>query len=159
LAKLILTLRGLWEKNSMRFLVVGSLNTLLDFTILNLIILATGAAPLLANSISVTVGITISYFLNHKIVFRHHTSPQFKNYLFFLLTTGASVLVIQNTVIYFFTNNISIFPPSLFSVPGLRINHHVVEVNVAKALAVMVGMVWNFLLYKHFVFSSKKPKQ
>ena len=158
LRKLSLVMRKLWERSPSRFFVVGSFNTLIDFTILNLVTVLANAPPLVANSVSVTIGITISYFLNHKIVFRHHEARSIKSYALFFLTTGISALIIQNLIIYLVTSSFNASEQSLFYIPGIHADRHIIELNIAKAFAVGVGMIWNFLFYRYIIFSGEKVK-
>jgi putative flippase GtrA len=135
-----------------RFLCVGSFNTLLDFTILNILVELAGLPVLVANSISVSVGITISYFLNHRIVFRHPQKYSLKNYIRFFFVTGFGVIVLQNLVIYASTKLGIANSDNTVHLLLFNVSDKTVVLNIAKALAVIVGMVWNFLLYKYVVF-------
>ncbi|OUD84918.1 GtrA-like protein [Clavibacter michiganensis subsp. michiganensis] len=73
-----------------RFLVAGLLNTALDFVLLNALILAAHMPVLAANLISVTVGITISYFLNHFFVFRHGEAVTIGRFLKFFASPASA---------------------------------------------------------------------
>lgn len=142
----------LWDRKISRFLVVGLFNTALDFTLLNIMVELLGFHVLVANTISVSVGITVSYFLNHHIVFRHPERPSPKNYARFFAITGFSVLFIQNVVIYVVTKVVTVNEASAVHMLGYDISAKTIEVNLAKAVAVLTGMVWNFLLYKYVIF-------
>ncbi len=37
-------------------------------------------------------------------------------------------------------------------------HHETLRLNVTKAAAVLIGMVWNFTLYKYFVFKKDTAK-
>jgi putative flippase GtrA len=145
-------LRRIWERRLVRFLCVGSFNTLLDFTVLNLLVMLAGFPELVANSLSVSVGITVSYFLNHRLVFRHPQKYALKSYLRFFLVTGLGAIIIQNTVLFFAGK--TGFAHSASSVHFLvTISEKTLVLNAGKALAVVIGLVWNFLLYKYVVFN------
>ncbi len=151
-------MRPLLENEKIRFLCAGLFNTVLDFLLLNILVLAVGLYVLVANTITVLVGVTISYFLNHYFVFRHGSAPNVHKFIVFFAITGFSSLVIQSGVIYGFellTN--SEFGRSLIIIRSLA-DHAVLEVNIAKAAAVAAGMVWNYLLYKHIVFRHPKSE-
>lgn len=151
-------MRRLLENEKIRFLYAGLFNTALDFLLLNILVLVAGLYVLIANTVTVLVGVTISYFLNHYFVFRHESSPNIRKFIIFFAITGFSSLVIQSGVIYGFellTN--SEFGRSLIIIRSLA-DHAALEVNVAKASAVGVGMVWNYLLYKHIVFGRSKSE-
>lgn len=152
-------MRGLLGYEKVRFILVGIFNTCLDFLLLNILTFMGDLNVLVANSTSVFIGITVSYFLNHVFVFRSKEPLSFRKYLTFFAVTGVSSLVIQNLIIYGASVvTESSLNHSLFIVRQLA-EHRQIELNVAKALAVGVGMVWNFLLYKYVVFkvSAKEP--
>lgn len=136
----------------MRFFAVGCFNTGLDFFLFNVLLLGFGAPIIIATTTSVTVGITCSYFLNHRIVFRHKHNPTFKKYLHFLAITGFSVIIIQNVVIWAVTHLVHVQEGQGITVLGHFIAAETIEVNIAKVMAVAIGMFWNFLLYKYVVF-------
>ncbi|KQP97601.1 hypothetical protein ASG06_18915 [Rathayibacter sp. Leaf185] len=143
------------ESEKARFLVAGSLNTALDFVVLNALSLLVGLPTLVANVVSVTIGISISYFLNHLFVFRHPERPTLRTFAQFFLVTGFSSLVLQSLIIYgfemFFDTR---FGTSLLFLPSAGENAFL-AINSAKAVAVLVGLVWNFCLYRFVVF--KRP--
>jgi putative flippase GtrA len=135
-----------------RFLLAGGLNTGLDFVLLNCLILLAGMPVLGANLVSVTVGITVSYFLNHFFVFRHGEPVTLARFLRFLAVTGFSSLLLQSGVIWLFEKGFdTTFGRSLFMF-GTNAEQEFLEINVAKATAVLIGLVWNFTLYRLVVF-------
>ena len=148
-------MKELLEKQQVRFLIAGCCNTALDFLILNVLTLALGLPVLLANSISVMFGISISYALNHFFVFRYPYKISWKKFLSFFALTGFSSLILQNVIIFFFEMFFDTqFGNSLLLLPDAE-GRHVLALNIAKLCAVMVGLVWNFLAYRFVVF--RKP--
>ncbi|PPF54485.1 GtrA family protein [Clavibacter michiganensis] len=148
-------MRKLLADQRVRFLVAGLLNTGLDFVLLNCLILLAGFPTLAANIVSVTVGITISYFLNHFFVFRYAKPVSAKRFLEFFAVTGFSSLLLQSGVIWLFERGFdTTFGRSLFMF-GTSAEQEFLEINVAKATAVLIGLVWNFTMYKLVVF--KQP--
>lgn len=143
------------KHEKVRFLLAGGLNTGLDFLFLNILVFLFNALPLVANTISVIIGITISYFLNHYFVFKSTETVTLKKYFMFFLATGFSSLIIQSVIILgfaaFFQTD---FSRSLFVVSDSPMTEFV-ELNIAKAVAVVIGMVWNFLIYKYFIFKDR----
>lgn len=136
-------------------MIAGCCNTALDFLILNVLTLALGLPVLLANSISVMFGISISYALNHFFVFRYPYKISVKKFLSFFALTGFSSLILQNVVIYLFEMFFDTqFGNSLLLLPDAE-GRHVLALNIAKLCAVGVGLVWNFLAYRYIVF--RKP--
>jgi putative flippase GtrA len=137
-----------------RFIIAGALNTALDFVLLNCLILFAGLPILAANILSVTVGITISYFLNHFFVFKFDRPVSAKRFLEFFAVTGFSSLLLQSGVIWLFEVMFdTTFGRSLLLVETSA--QEFVAINVAKAAAVLIGLIWNFTMYKFVVF--KKP--
>nr|MBF4625225.1 GtrA family protein [Clavibacter sp. VKM Ac-2872] len=140
-----------------RFLIAGLLNTGLDFVLLNALILVAHMPVLAANLISVTVGITISYFLNHFFVFRHGEPVTIRRFLKFFAVTGFSSLLLQSGVIWLFERGFdTTFGRSLLMF-GTSAEQEFLEINIAKATAVLIGLVWNFTLYRLVVFRTPTP--
>jgi putative flippase GtrA len=139
-----------------RFLITGCFNTGFDFILLNTLVFVVGAYPLVANTISVTIGITISYILNHKFVFKSDGRLSIKKYLVFFAVTGFSSLVIQNSIIYGF--QLAGEAQWGYSIPivAFVMDNDALRLNIAKATAVLAGMVWNFTLYKFVIFRKKQ---
>lgn len=145
-------MKRLLDSQKVRFLIAGCTNTGIDFVILNVLVLLAHLATLTANVFSVLVGITISYALNHFFVFRHPGRISIGTFAKFFLVTGFSSLVLQSIIIYgfevFFDTR---FGNSLLFLPSSGENAFL-AINVAKAFAVFVGLVWNFCMYKFVVF-------
>jgi len=140
-----------------RFVIAGLLNTGLDFVLLNALILVAHMPVLAANLISVTVGITISYFLNHFFVFRHGEAVTIGRFLKFFAVTGFSSLLLQSGVIWLFERGFdTTFGRSLLMF-GTSAEQEFLEINIAKATAVLIGLVWNFTLYRLVVFRTPTP--
>jgi len=147
---------GVFSNEKIRFVCVGAFNTGLDFIMFNFWTFAVGLKPVLANTLSVVVGITISYILNHRFVFHSEQAPSLKKYLMFFGVSGVSAIALQNLIIWgvsaFFRMD---FTNSLFLLNEIGHNHGI-ELNIAKALAVGVGMIWNFMFYKYIIFKKKQ---
>lgn len=145
--------KELWEKKVVRFFFVGSFNFLLDIVMLNIFISVFGLRVLVANSLSVSIGITASYFLNHRIVFRHPQNYSLKAYGKFFVVTGFSAIIIQDFIIGVLAPRVvRVHPGEMVGMFGHSVPAQTIELNVAKIVAVAIGMVWNFLLYKYIVF-------
>ena len=151
----------LWDYKIVRFVIVGSFNSAVDIILTVLILYKLLELPvLLANTISVTFVVTMSYFLNHQIVFRYRQGYTLKNYLRFFAVTGFSAIVIQYLVIYVVTEKLwKVASTSTFTVAGHDFFIKTIVLIVAKILAILLGMIWNFLLYKYVVFRHKVPDE
>lgn len=146
----------LFEKQQVRFLAAGSVNTAIDFVLLNIMTLALGAPVLIANSVSVIFGICLSYVMNHFFVFRYPDRVTVKRFLQFFAVTGFSSLVIQNVIIWLFEMLFGTsFGRSLLFL-GSDADNNVLAINFAKAVAVFAGLVWNFAFYRLVVFRSHR---
>lgn len=149
-------MKKLLSNEKARFLVAGCVNTALDFVLLNVLVFAFGMATLVANAISVLVGICVSYLLNHFFVFRYQEPISLKRFGIFFLVTGFSSLVLQNAVILGFELLFDTeFGRSLLFLPS-EDGKHFIAINIAKATAVLLGLVWNFLFYKFVVFRTRQ---
>lgn len=145
-------LKRLLGLQQVRFLIAGCGNTALDFALLNTLVLVLGLDILLANTISVSIGITVSYFLNHHFVFRYGSRIRLVKFLEFVAITGFSSLVLQNLIIFGFELLFDTrFGNSLLFLPTAEGNH-ILAINVAKAFAVFIGLIWNYTLYRFVVF-------
>lgn len=145
----------LLAKQQVRFLIAGCFNTALDFLLLNVLTLAFEFPPLLANSFSVMLGIGVSYALNHFFVFRYPYRISVVKFLQFFAVTGFSSLVLQNLIITLFENFFDTrFGNSLLVLPDPA-GQHFLALNIAKLFAVLVGLVWNFTLYRFVIFRNR----
>jgi putative flippase GtrA len=151
--------RNLLAKQQVRFLIAGCINTGIDFLILNVMTLALGLPVLVANTVSVSFGICISYALQHFFVFRYPYRIRLKKFLEFFLVTGFSSLVIQSVIIFLFELLFNTrFGNSLLFLPTAE-GRHVLGLNVAKLTAVLLGLIWNYTMYRLVVFRRPKTEE
>ncbi len=130
----------------MKFAIIGGFNTVVDFGILNLLSWGTGITsgngliPL--NIISFSVAVVNSYVLNKRWTFHDQaTGDTGRKFSLFLLVSLIGV-VINTVVLRIVTTNID---PMFDLSPQLWLN-------VGKAAATAISLVWNFVGYKFFVF-------
>lgn len=143
------------DNEKIRFLIVGSLNTILDFLFLNVLVWGLGVWSYAANAISVVICICISYSLNHYFVFRKKEKLSIKAFVYFFAVTGFSSIFLQSLIIWLsYLVFDTPFSRSILAFANLP-DDQVFELNLAKCAAVGVGMVWNFLFYKHIVFKER----
>lgn len=140
------------SKQKIRFLIAGCFNTGLDFLMLNALTILLAYPILFANSISVTVGICVSYILNHFFVFRYPYKISWRKFGLFFLITGFSSLVIQNLIIFGFEAlaNTQLGNSILWLPSDAR--RGFIVLNFAKVLAVLAGLIWNYTFYRFTVF-------
>lgn len=122
----------------LRFILVGIANTAIDFIVL--LSLTTFGLPLVvANFISTSVALTFSFFANRSFTFGS-TGKKRSQAVRFLLVTLVGLWVLQPIVL-------------VLAVPALEgMLSREASIVVAKLIATVVSMVWNYLLYDSLVF-------
>lgn len=132
-----------------KFVIVGFINTGVDFAIFNLLMRLFGVYKdktiILLNVISFTVAAINSYFWNKFWVFRAREADEpgevAAEFFQFFAIAGIGA-VINSAVVY----GITTFIPSLFGIgPQLW-------ANAAKAVATGISLLWSFVGYKFIVF-------
>lgn len=117
-----------------RFGIVGIGNTLVD--VLGYALLVTlGLPTFVANLISTTAGMLLSFALNRNFTFRAKDGDVRRQALLFFGVTAFGLWVVQFGVISLVGH---LFPGISLLVP--------------KGAAIVVGLVWNYLLYHYVVF-------
>lgn len=132
-------LKNLSKKHAekLRFALVGGFNTALDFGLLFLLVWL-GLPKIGSNYISTSIAFIFSFFMNRSFTFKSEGDAK-KQFIPFLVVTMIGIWVLQPIVILFITSIDSLFNDSI-------------NLFIAKLLATLVSLVWNFLMYKKFVF-------
>ena len=140
--------RKFWSLQFSRFLLIGSINTLADFLIVNSLAYLFqsyhGFSLIIINSFSFITVVTLSFFLNKNWTFaRTNDQPQArtKKYLIFVLVTLIG-LILNNSIVYLITTVIG---------PEWQLSRFI-WLNFAKVLAACIILFWNFFNYKYLVF-------
>lgn len=119
---------------ALKFGVVGVINTIIDFSVYNILIVYALFPVLGANTISFTLAVINSFFLNKFWTFgsrsRHNITAQFIKFVLVSLVG----LLLSNLTVY---------------VTNIQLDWHY---NIAKVISIAVVLVWNFLGYKLLVF-------
>ncbi len=141
-----------------RFGIVGVFNTLLDFAIFNALSgKMIGWSKIKANTVSTTIAMLFSFFVNRNYVF-YGQGNEFIQAAMFLAVTAFGLYVLQNGVIYLLTS-FFVWPRRLTD--RLTRSQHIplesdfVLKNGAKAIATAISLVWNYILYGRVVFRGK----
>lgn len=125
-----------------KFALVGVLNTVIDFSILNLFInltgIASGPSIIPMNAFAFSAAVVNSYFWNKKWVFEEKKSGDFV--IFFIVTVIG--IALNSAVLFVMT---TLVPHQVTISPKLW-------ANLAKVLATGISMVWNYLGYRLVVF-------
>lgn len=128
----------------MRFASVGMINTVIDIGLYTLLT-KTLFNALVANYISTTAGITVSFFLHKHFTFgKKRTSKPRMEAISFTIITITGLWIIQPLVIYLSMHFLE--ATSLTQSTGLTI------VLLPKLLATIASLLWNYFLYKNVVF-------
>lgn len=122
----------------LRFASVGILNTALDFGLLFLGVWL-GLPKIGANYISTGIAFLFSFFMNRSFTFKSKGSAK-KQIAPFLVVTMIGLWVLQPIVILAITSWLSVV-------------NETITLFAAKILASVVTLVWNFVMYKRFVFN------
>ncbi|MDR0483121.1 MAG: GtrA family protein [Cellulomonadaceae bacterium] len=130
---------GLLANSKFRFLLVGAVNTGIDFGILNLLV-HLGVPLLPANIVSTSVALCFSFVANKKFTFKASGGSVWKQALLFLGFTLFGLWVIQGAILHLAQ---WAFPDFMNTFVGL---------NVAKLVATVFSLIWNYLTYDRIVF-------
>lgn len=124
----------------LRFAVVGGLNTAIDFVILFTLV-ALGFPNIAGNYISTSVALIFSFFANKKFTFKHDGKANIKQLAYFLLITIFGLWVIQPVII-----------EGIRLLIGSWLTNNYIVLLIGKILANATTLIWNYLLYRKFVF-------
>ncbi|MGE5390632.1 MAG: glycosyltransferase [Deltaproteobacteria bacterium] len=129
----------------MRFGFTGLINTVIDFAIFNLFLSLTGwtngPGLLVINLIAVTAAATNSFYMNRHYTFR--ASAQSTQFRQFIIATLCGMALNSLGVMLF--SKLAVFTPWTATE----------ALNLGKLCGAVISAVWNFLLYRHWVF--KRP--
>jgi len=130
----------LWQFG--KFATVGFLNTSIDFGILNFLIAATGVSKGLAiipmNATSFSIALVNSFFWNREWVFPDRKQA---NFITFVAVTLIGLLI-NSGIVYLLTTHVN----------PIFVSSDKIWANLAKVLATMFSLFWNFAGYKMIVF-------
>jgi putative flippase GtrA len=130
---------------ALRYLLVGGTNTLLDFLLFALFANVLGLYAPLANVCSTAIVVVISFFLNHRFVFRSEHS-RWRTAIQFVAITLFNGWVVQAGIIALIVHFAT---PASTGWPEWLINLG------AKVVGTAFSMVLNFLGYR-FIFTRRR---
>ena len=128
------------QAEKVRFVIVGGLNTAIDFGILFTLV-ALGLPTVASNFVSTSVAMVFSFFANKSFTFRDTGQKTVKHIALFLIITIFGLWIIQPVIIELI--KIVLEP--------LVANKFVVLL-IGKILATIASLIWNYLMYRRFVF-------
>lgn len=131
------------KEQKLRFIAVGICNTLIDFGLLfGLKFLGLPAVP--ANIISTSAAFGFSFFANRKFTFKTNGDNVKRQLFLFIIVTLFGLWGLQTVVIFTVTSLLK----------DASLNQELV-LFMAKILATIVSLVWNYVLYSRVVFKDK----
>ena len=133
-------------KQIVKFVIVGGINTGIDFLVLNIEMsithITSGPAMFVLNTISFSIATTNSFFMNKRWTFEdRNASKEGVKFSQFILVSIVGALI-NGSVVYLITSYIN---------PLFGLNPKL-WANIAKLFATGLSLVWNFIGYKFFVF-------
>ena len=150
---------------------VGVWNTIVDLTVLSIMIVILDAKPqdtlklILANTVSGTCSIASSFLLNRYFVFKDSHNPiEGKKLATFIVVSLIGAYGINNTVLNLVVLHAdwlhnSIYPIiEFFKLDGI-ITRNMATIFTGKAVAGLSSMLWSFWAYGKFVFKEDSIKK
>ncbi|MSR68317.1 GtrA family protein [Candidatus Saccharibacteria bacterium] len=161
-----------------RFGLVGILNTLVDFVVLNILVATllpktlvifsislfgntyniTG--PILAGIISGTAAMINSFVFNKNFTFKAKKLATRKLAMFFVIT-AFGLCIIRPIILYIFSD-VWLWPSQLaYNISSwlhLPFSRDFTDVNLALVAAIAVVLVYNYLMYKYYIFKNEDKK-
>lgn len=131
------------KQTAMRFLLVGAVNTVIDFGSLFLLV-SLGSQPLVANTISTGVAFTFSFFANRRYTFQAASGSVARQMTLFIMVTLFGLWAIQPVVIWLISPLITAAFHGGLSTSWVLL--------MAKAAATAITLIWNYVLYAKAVF-------
>lgn len=145
------------DSTKVRFAAIGVINTAIDFGFLNLFAHAFGVPRIPANIMSASIAMCFSFFMNRTVVFNGRSGDARRQAVLFVLVTLTSAYLIQNVIIYFFTDLWTWPLTTTHDIIGL-LDEEVFITNGAKAAATLGSLVWNYIFYNRVVFKHVQTK-
>ena len=128
-----------------RFALVGGINTLIDFGLLFAFSSLWGIPRGFSNILSTSVAFIFSFFANKRYTFKSAEKDNIvREMILFTVVTLFGLWIIQSLIIHSLTPFIASF--------GLSDE---LSLFVAKLVATVASLIWNYILYSKVVFKSK----
>lgn len=143
-----------------RFILVGGLNTFLDFFLLNALIFV-GSSFIVSKLIASTSATLFSFFANKYFVFRSSSRNKIKDEFFkFVVVNIVGILLLQNLLVFWLSGIMLFFSGWISEIAVVNfkidISSEVIAVNLANVFAIVLSLIWNYFFYRTVVFASRK---
>ncbi len=125
----------------LRFAVIGGINTAIDFGLLFALVDGFHIPIFYSNIISTSAALTFSFFANKKFTFRDNSKNARSQLMRFLIITLFGLWIMQPIVIT--------LSHSVLYYSSLDNN---IKLLIGKLFASCFTLVWNYLMYKKYVF-------
>ena len=128
----------------LRFTVVGILNTALDFGLFNVFLLFLGVGPLVSSVLATSIAVVVAFALHKGFTFRSSAGDGHRGVQFvrFVVATLAGLLL--HIVVFEVT-------VTVVETSGLA-GMHAAFYNLLRLPPVLATMIWNYNLYRLWVF-------
>ena len=130
------------HEDKIRFSIVGGINTAIDFVIL-FILVSIGLPTIVSNIISTSSALVFSFFANKKFTFKNNSSKTKTQFIYFLIITLFGLWAIQPIIIELTRSVLELVIK----------NNYLLILLIGKIIATCVTLVWNYLLYRKYVFT------
>ncbi len=140
-----------------KFGVVGILNTLIDFTIYDVLHSRLGLGLVQSNIFSTSAAMLFSFVANKQVVFEKRQGSVLRQAVIFFAITAFGLYVLQNGVILLLTGvwtgpvHLAVLISHSVGINRYVSDNFVIN-NSAKAAATVVSLTWNYIMYKKVVF-------
>jgi len=133
----------------LRFAVVGTVGAVIDYSVLNLLILVAGLPKVWANTCSFSVAVLSNFVWNRLWTYpesrRWPVAPQLGQFFFLnLIGLGINQIVFLSTDRYLLGVQGAWAPALGQAALAAGIGHAVLAYNLSKACATLVALFWNF---------------
>ena len=144
----------------LRFGLVGTLTTLLDLALFNLFSGPQAGFPLVpAHLLASVFTLAASFFGQRNWVFQGCHRGLHQQATRFVMVTVTGVALVQSSVLSGAALALGQAHENWKLLPYVSAEHWVlIRRNGAKAMAMLVGIAWNFLWFRNWVFPAGKPK-
>lgn len=128
------------KNKKIKFILVGIVNTLADFSSYSIFIFV-GVPAFLSNLFSTSIALTISFFLNKKYTFNYGNKTSKKQKALFISLTLSNLWFIQPIIIYLI----------IYIGNGIYNNDYLISI-AGKVIAVALTLSFNYIFYDRIVF-------
>ncbi len=131
------------------FAAIGIVNTSVDIGLF-LLLQGYGLPIIIANIVSTSIALSLSFILNKRFTFNSSANTG-RAVLPFLIVTLTGLWLLQPVIIYavISVSNLAVIKDVLSPIIS---NYSTWQNLTGKLIATPASMIWNFLLYKRFVF-------